>query len=260
MTAPRRHRIILAIAGLLAGVFTLGGILLLWNDRETVGDNLTTIEVMVEEQNDVIDQLAADSKELRQQLEKRGIKPGAPPPEERTDELDNLPVVPRAGAPIPPTDSQVQSAVTVVLENNPDMLTPQVIAEVARYLAANPPPAGEPGADATDAQAFAAVVAFCANPDEPCRGEPGADGTDAVLTQAMVDAALVDFCGTNPSACQSTIPGPAGEPGPAGRGLVSVDCVDDVLVATYDQEPLTQIIEGSACQFPPGQDGNKEQP
>jgi hypothetical protein len=260
MTGPRRHRIILAVAGSLAGVFALGGVLLLWNDRETVGDNLTTIEVMVAEQNDVIDQLSKDSDELRQQLLDMGVKPSAPAPEKRTDELGNLPAVPRAGTPIPPTDAQVGSAVTVVLENNPDLLTPQVIAEVSRQLAANPPPAGEPGADATDAQVFSAVVAFCTDPDEPCRGE---DGTDAVLTQEAVNLALADFCGTNPDACQSTIPGPAGQTGDtgsSGRGLVSIDCVDDVLVATYDQEPLTQTIEGSACQFPPGQDGNKEQP
>jgi hypothetical protein len=257
MIAPGRRRILIAVAGSLAGIFALGGVLLLWNDRETVGDGLKTVEVMVAEQDKVIDQLSADSKELRQQLERRGIEPSAPPPEERTDELDNLPAVPRAGAPIPPTDAQVESAVTVVLENNPDLLTPQVIAEVSRQLAANPPPAGEPGADATDAQVFSAVVAFCTDPDEPCRGE---DGTDVVLTQEAVNLALADFCGTNPDACQSTIPGPAGDTGPTGRGLVSIDCVDDVLVATYDQEPLTQTIEGSACQFPPGQDGNKEQP
>jgi hypothetical protein len=246
MTSHGHHRAV-AIAGVFLAVLALGGVVLLGWERETVGDGLKTVEEIAAQQGEVIQDLAEDSEELRQQLQDAGIEPSAPPPEERTDDL---PDVPGSGEPVPPTDAQVEAAVEIVLEEDPDLLTAQVIAEVARYLTANPPPAGEPGADATDAMAFQAVVAFCTQPDEPCRGD---DGADAVLTQAMVDAALTDFCSTNPDACQSTVPGPTGDTGATGRGLVSIACVDGVLIATYDQAPITQLIEGTACQFPPGQ-------
>jgi hypothetical protein len=255
MTSHGHHRAV-AIAGVFLAVLALGGVVLLGMERETIGDGLKTVEEIAAQQGEVIRDLAEDSEELRQQLQDAGIEPSAPPPEERTDDLPDTP-----GEPVSPTDAQVEAAVEVVLEENPDLLTSQVIAEVARYLTANPPPPGEPGADATDAMAFQAVVAFCIQPDEPCRGNDGldgADGADAVLTQAMVEAALADFCSTNPDACQSTVPGPTGDTGATGRGLVSIDCVDGVLIATYDQAPTTQLIAGTTCQFPPGQGGKAD--
>lgn len=211
MTSPGRRRTVIAVAGSLAGVFALGGVLLLWNDRETVGDGLKTVEGMVAEQDKVIDQLSADSKELRQQLKQRGIKPSAPPPEERTDTLDDLPDVtlipgPQGdtGPPGPPGPQGDTGE-----DGLPGLAGPQGLpGDVGPAGATGDPgpigPQGEPG---------------------PV-GPAGADGLD-------------------------------GADGADGRGLVSIDCIDGVLVATYDAAPFTQTIDGTTCQFPPGRGGKE---
>jgi hypothetical protein len=254
MTPAVRSKTFLAVAGVVLGATALAGVASLWGDREAVGDGLTRAEGVAARQQEVIDKLVEDLNETRDQLLERDIEPSAPPPEET---IDDLPDVSRpALEAVPPTDDQVEAAVVVVLEDNPELITSQVIAEVTRYLLANPPEPGEDGEDGEDGAAgvvtvemvFAAVVSFCSGPDEPCTGEDGEDGQD--VTQAMVDAAIELFCADD--ACRSTVPGPIGG---TGRGLVSIDCVDGVLIATYDKEPITQVIEGSACQFPPGQGG-----
>jgi hypothetical protein len=269
MSPTSRTKSLLPIIGVIVAALALIGVTFLWGDRETVGDNLAIVEEDLNtamdgmaEQQAVIDQLTDGYETLRDQLLKEGVEPDAPPPSEVIEDLPD--VIRPTGEPIPPTDEQVQAAVTVVLDENPTFLTSQVIAEVSRQLAANPPEQGpqgeqggqgEPGANATDAQVFSAVVTFCAGPDEPCKGDDGAAGADAVLTQDMVDTALVDFCSTNPDACQSDVPGPEGPKGDPGRGLVAFACIEGKLVATYDQAPITQTIEGSSCQFPPKSGG-----
>jgi hypothetical protein len=254
MTPAVRSKTFLAVVGVVLGATALAGVASLWGDREAVGDGLTRAEGVATRQQEVIDKLAEDLNETRDQLLERDIEPSAPPSEET---IDDLPDVSRPTAEaVPPTDDQVEAAVFVVLEDNPELITSQVIAEVTRYLLANPPEPGEDGEDGEDGAAgvvtvemvFAAVVSFCSGPDEPCTGEDGQD-----VTQAMVDAAIELFCADD--ACRSTVPGPIGATGATGRGLVSIDCVDGVLIATYDSGDLTQVIEGTTCQFPPGQGG-----
>jgi hypothetical protein len=269
MSRTGRANLALISVGLLFAALVLGGLGLLWADRDTVeGDVRGLAEQLAQAQEgsrqrqEVIDKLVEDAEVMRQQLLEEGFEPEVPPPSKTVieDLPEDLPAVSRLGGdPVPPTDDQVQDAVAVVLAQNPEFITPQVIAEVSRYLVDNPPDQGQPGANATTEMAFAAVVEFCSAPDQPCRGDDGTDGTDGTdgqdgqnVTQEMVEIALADLCSTNPEVCQSTVEGPEGPAGADGRGLVSITCnEDDELVAEYDDQ-TSQVIEGSVCRFPPG--------
>ena len=116
---------------------------------------------------------------------------------------------------------------------------------------------GEKGADGEDAAALApeyelvlaAVSDVCST--GVCNGPKGEDGANA--TQEMVLAGVQTYCANDacrgpsgPPGADSTVPGPEGKQGPAGRGIASQFCADD---GCYDITFTDgEVADGGVCR------------
>lgn len=130
-----------------------------------------------------------------------------------------------------PTTAELSALIAAELERNPPAdghtptaaeIRPIVQTEVAAWLTANPPRDGEDGDDGASAYEIAVASGFAGTVSEWLASLEGQDGAD------------------------STVPGPVGDTGPAGRGLadtppefVSLDDGTCVLRFFYTIEPLT---------------------
>jgi hypothetical protein len=92
MSPTVRPRTILALVGVVLAALAFLGVVALWGDREVVGDQLAIVTDVAERQQEVIDKLADDLDETREQLLKEGIEPSAPPPDKS---IQDLPAVDR---------------------------------------------------------------------------------------------------------------------------------------------------------------------
>jgi hypothetical protein len=163
----------------------------------------------------------------------------------------------------PPTADEIEAAVETVLTERPGLIRSELIAATAAHLTRNPPDPGEDAPPPTAEQVFAAVAQYCAG--DACKGDDAAPltqaqidsafvtfcatrddcrGADAPqLTQAEVDAAFQRFCANDACRGDDGRNGTDGDdstvPGPAGRGIVSVEFVnggDCRMVITYTDE------------------------
>jgi hypothetical protein len=171
---------------------------------------------------------------------------------------------------IPPSDSQVQTAVNAYCANGRCGRGPtpqQVAAAVATYCNArgqctpkpivpSPGKDGKPGENATDSQVATAVANYCNAEAQPCRsnipgkdGKPGADGKNgrsiSVSTEALEDGTgtkiTISYSDGTPSVSFIVLNGkvgPAGPPGPVcptdatlePRTIISTEHPDGELV------------------------------
>lgn len=173
----------------------------------------------------------------------------APEPEDLPEPVEPVP----APDPAPPidlmTEGDVRTIVAQVLLEHESRLSDAQIERVAR-VAAGLVPKPKDGLTPSEAQVRTivsdVVAGVCAN--DACRGEDGPAGEDAPpVTDEQLDARLAAYCSAQPGGdCE----GVSGEPGPAGRGLVKQDCVNDTTDAgshwllTYDKEPLEVTVDG----------------
>lgn len=164
-----------------------------------------------------------------------------------------------------PTVAQIESAVSTVLDEQPDLTRDQITSEVTAHLTANPPPPGEDGRPPTSDEISTAVSAYCSS--GACTGEPGETGDRGPgPTDEQIAEAVAEYCNER-GECRGAPgergergesitgpPGPAGPAGPAGpsgedgddgRGITAITCdqeTDDWTV-TYTDE-TTDTIDG----------------
>jgi hypothetical protein len=172
------------------------------------------------------------------------------------ERVESEPTAPIPGP--PPTAEEIEAAVETVLTERPGLIRSELIAAVTAHLTRNPPDPGRDAPPPTTEQVFAAVASqldsalatFCATRDD-CRG---ADAP--ALTQAEIDAAFQRFCADDACRGDDGRDGTDGDdstvPGPAGRGIISVEFVnggDCRMVITYTEgEPDEFPMPASMCK------------
>ena len=221
----RWWRPVLAVMGTTVLVLAIG-FSVLWIQSGTDGRRIDGLEKQNAGSQTTIAAVAADAAAARKAAEqanqrlKEAGKPTVPIPSPTTA------VEP---APAPLSESQVRSIVSTAIRAYQPTLTSSQVEQIARVTApkvARPKDGRTPTTEELQPLIANAVASYCT--EDRCVGKPGKDAppiSDEKLS-TMIDQALASYCAQRNSCigkpgADSTVPGPPGSTGPAGRGIVS---------------------------------------